>query len=175
MLKNLVRCTVFLAAICFGVVGNAGLIVDTVSVDEKVSSGFFGNSASWTHDLTDDGFVPGSAISGTLEVELYDDGDRWRERGNVIIGLFDLFGFLGSDDIYNINPISGVTASIDGFSLDIINTIGSLSVLVTSSKGDFWVGDSTLSINTASVPEPGSLALLSIGILGLGLARRKVK
>ena len=55
----------------------AGVIVDVVEQNEFV--GWWG-SHSYTHDITDQGFSLGSAVSGTLEVELSDDGgwfDGW--------------------------------------------------------------------------------------------------
>lgn len=43
--------------------------------------------------------------------------------------------------------------------------------------GDFYVGQSVLTIETASVPEPGILGITGLGLLGIGAARRirKVK
>ena len=37
--------------------------------------------------------------------------------------------------------------------------------------GDFTLGDSVLTVQTASVPEPGVLMLLGLGLIGLRVAR----
>jgi len=47
-----------------------------------------------------------------------------------------------------------------------------LDVTVTSLNGDFFVGNSVLSVIT-EVPEPGTIALIGAGLLGLFAARRR--
>ncbi|MEW8442105.1 MAG: PEP-CTERM sorting domain-containing protein, partial [Candidatus Thiodiazotropha taylori] len=60
--------------------------------------------------------------------------------------------------------------------LGALNADGKLDVTIASLWGDFHVGNSVLSVVTSddptSVPEPSTLLLLSIGLLGLGAARR---
>jgi membrane protein involved in colicin uptake len=58
-----------------------------------------------------------------------------------------------------------------------LNADGTLFVQVTSLLGDFVIGNSTLSViaKDVSVPESSSLMLFGLGLLGLGVMRRKAR
>ena len=140
------------------------------------------NPFTWTHDLTTAGFLPGiDTISGfTLSLQMYDDSrsDSAEYAFADLPGLFD-------DQTWEVNSgwySTGGNSLIGLFSL---SQTGALSVTLSSTSpnwwtnaGDFYLDSSTLTAwgrDGNRVPEPGSLALLGLGLAGLAIARRDRK
>ncbi|MFT5718314.1 MAG: hypothetical protein ACI9T7_002521 [Oleiphilaceae bacterium] len=176
-------------ALSFSAVSFAGVITDVVEVDEKLSTSLWnaahGNfdSLSFQHDINDNDFVLGSALSGNLSINIYDDGrdglGGWKGEAAVIVveGFdFDTGGLWGAL-LGSATP--GWASELELTALVALNADGFLDVTIKSLAGDFWVGDSTLTVQTADAPtpvsEPGTLALLGLGLAGLGFTRRKAK
>lgn len=153
-----------LLALLFAPVGaNAGLIVDTV--EQNVFVDWFG-SHSYTHDINDDGFSLGSALSATLEVEIADDSNSFFDGGEFIAFIVEGFDFDTGGLTFGTTFLGDLEINALGF----LNADGFLDVTITSIFGDFYVGKSTL---TVQVPEPATLALLGFGLVGIGMARRR--
>jgi len=151
---------------------NAMVVTDVESVDNWFDD--LGETKSWTHDITDDGFSIGDTVnSASIAFELTDDKDKYRSEWALItINVFDFQdGGLFEIDTGELDLTVGASGVAS------LNADGTLFVSITSTWGDFWLGDVTLSADVtaapASVSEPGTLALLGLGLAGLGFIRRK--
>lgn len=179
MLKQI---TGLVAAASFSALASASMITDVVTQNEYV--GWFG-SHSYAHDLNDDGFSLGSAVSGTLEIALFDDNEPDACEPNPLpfgpseicipdiqeIVVFTVEAF--DLDTGGFTFGSSFSGDLEVNALAALNADGMLDVTVSSVTGDFYVGNSTLKIVTSAVPEPGVIGLLALGLLGLRVARPK--
>ena len=166
MSRSIFKPLVLALGMTFGASAGAATITDTIIQEAYVS---FLGSYTYIHDITDDGFDTGSAISGSLQISIYDDArDRFDLLPEVVLVIVDSFDFdSGGLTFGNFDNSLGIQA------LGSLNADGLLQVKVQSLIGDFRVGNSTLSVEVSEVPVPGTLGLLGAGLAALGLVRRK--
>lgn len=175
MLIKSLKSLVVAAACLFSVNSFAGLVdVETFS-GQKLTAG---QQFSWTHNILDQGFTFGTAESASIEIAFRDDEKKFFKDGfefaTIQIGFFDL-----QDGSLLTVPTASWFGDLGLSSLAKLNADGTLFVQVTSTLGDFFIDSSTLSVVTSevgvTVPETSSLMLFGLGLLGLGLMRRKAR
>lgn len=131
---------------------------------------------SYTHDIKTDGFQVGSDLvtNFLLTIDLYDDS---RSDGSEK-AFINVPGWLGDKEVSSFSYVGDEYSggwSIAG--LLELNLWGTLSVTITALQGDFYFAGSHLVANgigkSTSVPEPSTLALLGLGLLGMAAGVRR--
>jgi PEP-CTERM motif len=173
--------TIFAVAAWVGLAGSANAAfvpatwTDTVAGSSSLITQ--GASYSYTHDLTDNGFRPLTDLitDFSLSVNLADNNDTKGEWATIqvadILGLGNTYSFNFTSSNFN----HGTTL----LGLIELNVLGTLSVTINSLYGDFYFGGSKLVAaglqDTRQVPEPETLAMFGIGLVGVAAAARRRK
>jgi hypothetical protein len=171
-----------LLALGFTTAAHADYIPATWTDTANVGSGvYIGSSQSYTytHNVTDNGFRPlNDLITGFhLSINLADDSRSFLDGPEL--AFVNLPGPLGDSFVYNFGMSGEEFGGWSILGLLQLNVLGTLTVTISSVWGDFNLVGSTLTAsgfaNTASVPEPGALGLLGIGLVGMALSIRRRK
>ena len=167
MYKKIGIAGVFAGVLLTTAAANAIPIVDTMYVNTSLQRG---ESVSYTHDLGDS-FDLGTATSGSIEILFSDNTDSAWE---VILIQVEAFDF-DTGGLLISSSASSFFDDLEVNALAQVNSVGELDITISSWWGDFSVGQSVLTVEVNSVPEPGVLGMLGLGLLGLGVARQMRK
>lgn len=174
------KCTylALLAALLSPMAANAGIITYDIEWTGSSGSSMTGN---FTFDELSaaDGFVrdsDGDLLSLEIATSDYgglswtwdgDASDPFNFNFDALLELFPITGAVGSTEAQSWNGLGG------GLGLGIEGTSGRSGLLI---DGRFVEATSSLTVTKrAAVPEPGTLALFAIGLLGMGAARLRNK
>lgn len=171
-----------LLVVGFTTAARADYIAATWTDNLNVGSGVYignGQSYTYTHDLTDNGFRPLNdwITDFHLSIDLADDTRSWELLPEL--AFVDLPGALGDGFVSNFGLSGEEFGGWSVLGLLQLNTLGTLTVTISSIMGDFNLVGSRLTANGISnvgtVPEPGALALLGIGLMGMAISMRRRK
>lgn len=134
------------------------------------------DTASWTFDLTNDGFNPAleTITSATVSLDLRDDSGFFSYSYDWLLEFAQLSS---GNTVIDTWEVDTGTEMLMLTSLTSLNSSGTLSMTLEAVFGDFYFDQATLNAEAVSaVPVPAAAWLFGSGLIGLaGFARARNK
>lgn len=166
----------FLAVFVFGLATTASALIYTNTQNPDLWLTGTGNY-SWSHPVTTDFQIPYDTLnSATLTIGAWsvnDSNDRvyveGTYAGDLRNGVWYLLGY--SSTVLDIGSVFTTWTSGEPLNVSLAYNEGRW--------GSLYLSSSTLRMDytndTSSVPEPGTMLLMGLGLVGVGVIRRKMK